>query len=133
VAEKRDVADGSDEENEEGTNKDEHSEKSGESESSSGDTVGVAIGIPEVLGHIVPSTGVILSHHPNGIKSDTVNGLTGSVGEQQTLPLYTQMRIARRQERKRDHSPLKVKKTKNAKSSISFVESEMCSKKQKWL
>jgi len=81
VAQERDIKKGGRNQKQEGTSKDEDSEKCRECEGRGNDIIS-----PEVFGDVVPFTIVALLGLVNSIQGQGVDGLTRSIGQKNTLP-----------------------------------------------
>jgi hypothetical protein len=81
VAKEWNVKEGSQNQKQEGTSEDKNSEKRRECEGRGDDSIA-----PEVLGDVVPFTDVVLLRLVDGVQSESVNGLTRSVGQKNALP-----------------------------------------------
>lgn len=81
VAKERNVEEGGRNQKQEGTGEDEDGEKRRECEGRGNDGIS-----PEVLGEVVPFTPVVLLRLVDSIQGQSVDGLTRSVGQKNTLP-----------------------------------------------
>jgi len=81
VAQERDIKKGGHNQKQEGTDKDKDSEEGRECEGRGDDSIS-----PEVLGDVVPITLVVLLGHVDSIQRQSVDGLTGAVGQKYTFP-----------------------------------------------
>lgn len=81
VAQERDIKKGGHNQKQEGTSKDEDSEKCRECEGRGNERIS-----PEVFGEVVPFTLGSLLGLVNSIQGQSVDGLTRSVGQKNTLP-----------------------------------------------
>ena len=77
----RDIADTSNNEQEKRTGANSDGEERSDSEGARRQTASL-----EVLCDVVPGTRILLFDEPNGVQGEGVDGLTWTIGQQQTLP-----------------------------------------------
>ena len=129
MAQERDVTYARDDEEEQGAGEDDDGERSGDREARRNEIVA-----GKVLADVPPRALVELGE-VEGVQRQRVDRLTWTVSEEDPFPACRDVlvRLVRGGEREDGrYALLNVKKTKKAKSSIRFVESDMWLKKQKW-